>query len=75
MSEFTYEVKESLGIISQGDNGLKKELKIISWNNKNPKYDLRDWAPYGCKKMGKGLTLYKRRNAGFKSIIEKLEME
>ena len=74
MSEFTYEVKESLGIISQGDNGWKKELKIISWNNKNPKYDLRDWAPDG-KKMGKGLTFTKEEMQGLKSIIEKLDMQ
>ena len=33
-----------------------KELNLISWNGKEVKYDLRDWAPKH-EKMGKGVTL------------------
>ncbi|QGR83548.1 hypothetical protein FOC36_02750 [Enterococcus gallinarum] len=32
------------------------ELNLISWNDREPKYDIRDWAPEH-EKMGKGVTL------------------
>jgi hypothetical protein len=34
----------------------EEELNLISWNEKDPKYDLRDWSPEH-EKMGKGITL------------------
>jgi hypothetical protein len=41
-------------ILSESAKGWKKELNLISWNNKEAKYDLRDWSPEKDK-MGKGL--------------------
>ena len=35
---------------------LAKELNLISWNDRHPKYDIRDWSA-GHEKMGKGVTL------------------
>lgn len=35
---------------------IKHPLNLISWNGKDPKYDLRDWDS-GHKKMGKSITL------------------
>ena len=43
MPEFTYEIVKHLGIISEGAGGWAKELNLISWNGKEPKYDIRDW--------------------------------
>ena len=56
MSEFTYEIVEEIGVISENEKGWKKELNLISWNGGEPKYDIRDWAP-NHEKMGKGITL------------------
>jgi hypothetical protein len=56
MPEFTYEIVKHLGIISEGSGGWAKELNLISWNGKEPKYDIRDWGP-DHEKMGKGITL------------------
>ena len=56
MPEFTYEIVKHLGIISEGAGGWAKELNLISWNGKEPKYDIRDWGP-DHEKMGKGITL------------------
>ena len=42
--------------ISESSTGWTKELNLISWNNREAKYDLRDWAPDHAK-MGKGITL------------------
>ena len=33
-----------------------KELNLVSWNDRAPKYDLRDWIPDHTK-MGKGVTM------------------
>lgn len=56
MPEFSYEIKKHIGVISEGSGGWTKELNLISWNGKEPKYDIRDWGPEH-EKMGKGITL------------------
>ena len=56
MADIKYEIEKELGSISESPKGWKKELNLISWNGKEAKYDLRDWAPQH-EKMGKGITL------------------
>lgn len=58
MADITYEVKKVIGVISEGKSS-KKELRFVSWNGKEPKYDIRDyWTDKdGNEKMGKGITL------------------
>jgi hypothetical protein len=56
MAEVKFEIKETIGILSTSPKGWNKELNLVSWNGKAPKYDLRDWAP-DHSKMGKGITL------------------
>lgn len=56
MPDIKFEIKENLGVLSEGSKGWKKELNLISWNDKEPKFDIRDWdSEHG--KMGKGVTL------------------
>ena len=56
MADIKYDIVEEVGIISESSTGWIKELNLISWNNREAKYDLRDWAPDHAK-MGKGITL------------------
>ena len=56
MAEIKYEIVKALGVLSEGSNGWKKELNLVSWNGRAPKYDIRDWDE-DHEKMGKGLTL------------------
>lgn len=56
MADIKYEIKETVGVIAESAKGWKKELNLISWNGKEAKYDLREWAP-DHEKMGKGVTL------------------
>jgi hypothetical protein len=56
MAEIKYEIIKTIGILSTSAKGWTKELNLISWNDRAPKYDLRDWAPEH-QKMGKGVTL------------------
>ena len=43
MAEIKFEIKETVGVISESSKGWTKELNLISWNDKEPKYDIRDW--------------------------------
>jgi hypothetical protein len=56
MPDITYDILKSYGILSEEKGGWKKELNLVSWNGRTPKFDLRDWGP-GHEKMGKGITL------------------
>ena len=53
-----FEIIEQLGVLSENEKGWKKELNLISWNDGEPKYDIRTWSPEH-EKMGKGITLTK----------------
>ena len=68
MSEFTYEIKEEIAVLSKNSKGWRRELNLISWNGNAPKYDIRDWAP-DHEKMGKGLTLTKEEAKALASAL------
>lgn len=54
--DFSYEIKENIGVLAESAKGWKKELNLISWNGAEPKLDVREWSPDHAK-MGKGITL------------------
>lgn len=58
MADFKYEIIKQIGTLSTSKSGWNRELNLISWNEKEPKYDLRDWSPDHVK-MGKGISLSK----------------
>lgn len=55
-TELKFEIINQIGVISTSSGGWQLELNRVSWNGKEPKYDLRSWAP-DHEKMGKGITL------------------
>lgn len=56
MAELKFEITEEIGILSQNAKGWTKEINMVSWNDREPKYDIRDWSPDHTK-MSKGITL------------------
>jgi hypothetical protein len=58
MADVTFDILKTFGVLSEERSGWKKEINLVSWNSRNPKIDIRDWAP-GHEKMGKGITLTK----------------
>jgi len=54
--EIKFEIKETIGVISEKTNGWRKEINLVSWNGAEPKYDIREWSPEHDK-MSKGLTM------------------
>ncbi len=52
---FKYEITEKIRVLSE--RGVwTKELNMVSWNDRQPKLDLRDWN-HEEGRMGKGITL------------------
>jgi len=68
MVDFEYEVTETIAVLSESAKGWTKELKLISWNGREPKYDIREWSPDGSK-MGKGITLSDEEVAVLKKAL------
>ena len=71
MKEIKYEIIEQLGVLSESEKAWKKELNLVSWNDREPKYDLRDWSE-NHEKMGKGITLNKEEFEKLKEILKNI---
>ena len=56
MAEITYEITKELGVISEDAKGWTKELNLISWNEREPKFNIRNWNPDHTR-MSKGISL------------------
>lgn len=52
----TMKLIKKIALISGSDTGFRKELNLVSWNGKEPKYDLRNWSPEGIPLRGVTLT-------------------
>ena len=73
MSDIKYEIVKNIGILSKTENGWAKELNLISWNDRDAKYDIREWSP-DREKMGKGVTLSKEELLALKELLNTIEL-
>lgn len=73
MAEIKYEIIETIGVLSESAKGWTKELNLLSWNKRQPKYDLRDWAPEHVK-MGKGITMTKEDLKKLRDILNDMDL-
>lgn len=73
MADIKFEIKEEIGVIAESSKGWTKELNLISWNDKEAKYDLRDWSP-AHEKMGKGVTLSKEELIKLRDVLNKMNL-
>ena len=69
MADIKYEITKHIGVLSESAKGWTKELNLISWNNREPKYDIREWAPER-EKMGKGVTLSEEEAIELKRLLD-----
>ena len=51
--DFSFEITKQIGEISKSKSGWALELNMVSWGGREPKFDLRSWAP-DHQKIGKG---------------------
>ena len=72
MADIKYEIVKQIGVLSKSASGWAKELNLISWNDREPKYDLRDWSA-DHEKMGKGVTLSAEEVSALRELLNKME--
>ena len=73
MAEIKYEIVKKIGVLSKSGKGWAKELNLVSWNDRDPKYDIREWSPDGLT-MGKGVTLSKDELKALRDLLSGLEL-
>ena len=70
MREIQYEIVKEIAVLSTGDSGYTKEINLISWNGKEPKYANRSFSP-NREKCGKGITLNADEAAALLKALQK----
>lgn len=73
MAELKFEITKSLGVLTENAKGWTKELNLVSWNDREPKYDLREWSPEHDR-MGKGITLTEEDVSELKKILNEIDI-
>ena len=74
MTEIKYEIIKKIGVLSTSSSGWTKELNLVSWNDRQPKYDLRDWSA-DRKRRGKGITLSAEELSVLKELLNRGELQ
>ena len=74
--ELNYKVIKKFGVLDS-DSKMPKELRLISWNDGDPKYDLRPWGVNedGTEKCGKGITLDAEELQSLYEILKEMDEE
>lgn len=73
MSEIKFDIIQKFGVLSTTSKGWVKQLNLISWNEREPKYDIREWSPDG-QTMGKGVTLTKEELVALRELLSTMEL-
>ncbi len=73
MPDLKYEITKSVGVLSENAKGWVKELNLVSWNDRTPKYDIREWSPEHDK-MGKGVTLSREELIELRNLLNNLDI-
>ncbi len=74
MAELKYEITEHIGDLGENTRGWSKEVNLVSWNEREPKYDIRDWSP-DHSRMGKGVTLTADEMAMLKDLLNTIDFD
>jgi hypothetical protein len=73
MDTFSFSIEGNLGTLNVSESGWRKELNIVSWNGREPKFDIRDWSPEK-KRMGRGVTFSRDEIVKLKELLNTIEM-
>jgi hypothetical protein len=71
--DFSFEIVDKIGILSEAKTGWTVELNTVSWGGRPPKYDIRSWAP-DHQKMGKGVTMTKEELSALKKLLATMDI-
>ena len=68
-----YVIYRHIGDLSKSNNGWVKELNFISWNNREPVYDIRTWNTEHTQ-YGKGVTITVSQMVILKKLLNQMEL-
>jgi hypothetical protein len=66
-----YEIYKHIGNLSKPNNGWTKELNFISWNDREPVYDIRTWTQ-DHSEYGKGVTITQGEMTKLQALVNDL---
>lgn len=66
-------IYKHIGSLSQPNNGWVKELNCISWDDREPVYDIRAWNSTHTK-YGKGVTITAGQMQTLKKLVSEIEV-
>lgn len=73
--EIEFKLVEKLGVLDTHKSGWAREVNIVAWNGKPPKFDIRDWDPEH-ERMSRGITLHEREAVRLaKILVQRLQMD
>ena len=73
MAEFKYDIVKTFGNVSDSESGWVKEVNLVSWNDREPVYDIRVWQE-NHEKLGKGITLTEAELKNLKNLLNTMEI-
>jgi len=73
-NKIVYEILEHYGKLDDLDKVWVKELNLVSWNEKEPKFDIRRWNTEH-NMMGKGITLTKDELGELRKILNTMDLD
>ena len=68
-----YTIYKHIGNLSYTNNGWTKELNFISWDDREPVYDIRTWNTEHTK-YGKGVMITSGQMAVLKNLLNEMNM-
>ncbi|MBQ8163567.1 MAG: hypothetical protein IJZ93_04280 [Clostridia bacterium] len=71
--KFDFEIVKNFGTVSESNNGWVKEVNLVSWNEREPVYDIRVWQE-GHEKLGKGITLTEEELKNLKNLLNTMDI-
>lgn len=74
MADIQFMRNKKYGAMGTNKNGWIKEVCNVSWNQKPPKLDIREWSPDYCK-MSRGITLTKQEAKRLLAILAAIDFE
>lgn len=72
MADLAYSIIQTL-LVFPADGKFHKELNLVKWGTREPKYDLRGWND-DRSEMTKGITLSKEELELLKEKIKEIEL-
>ena len=67
--EFRFSIVRHVGVLAEGAKGWKKEVNLVSWNDRPAKLDIREWDENHVK-MGRGITLNAEESVILRDLLD-----